>query len=357
MQRFKHLLLCVIFIGGLFYASPTRSQDEAQLRVATKLFPPFVLELDDEEFTGFSIQLWDAIAQEMGVTYELYEVESVVDQLDAVQDGSADVAVAGISITLEREETVDFSFPFFDAGLQILTPKASQSSVAGVINALLSPTSIQFLLTVLVLILVASHVLWLFERRHDPASPATYRTSIGQSLWWSTVTVLGFDDKPPKTAAGKLMGVIWMFAGIFIIANLTATLSANAAVQVLRGDIRGVEDLRDHRVVTIEGTTSARYLGTNGISFIGVETIDEAYDMLREGRAEAMVYDAPILRYFLNTEGRDKFQLVGQVFEPEKYGIALPSDSPYRESINQAILRLQEDGTYQQLYTRWFGGN
>jgi polar amino acid transport system substrate-binding protein len=355
MQGLKKILLCFIFMSGLFYASPVLPQDELELRVATKLFPPFVVELDDE-FTGFSIQLWDAIAQEMGVSYELYEVESVVDQLNAVQDGSADVAVAGISITLEREETVDFSFPFFDAGLQILIPKESQSSVTNIINALLSPMFIQFLLTVLVLILVASHILWLFERRHNPTSPQSYRASIGQSLWWSTVTVLGFDDQPPNTVGGKLMGIVWMFAGIFIIANLTATLSANAAVQVLRGEINAVDDLRDHRVVTIEGTTSARYLGTNGISFIGVQTIEQAYEMLREGQAEAMVYDAPILRHFLNTDGRNDFQLVGQVFEPEKYGIALPVDSPYRESINQAILGYQEDGTYQQLYTRWFGG-
>ena len=353
MRQVKSLFIAFILILCM---SPSVAQDEPELRVATKLFPPFVDSLGDD-FTGFSIQLWDAIAQEMGVTYELYEVESVVDQLEAVQDGSAGVAVAGISITSEREETIDFSFPFFDAGLQILTKKEAGSSITSIINALLSPAFIQFLLTVLGLIFVASHVLWWFERRHDPTSPQTYRAGIGQAMWWSAVTVLGFDDKPPNTVAGKLMGIVWMFAGIFIIANLTATLSAGATVQVLRSEINGVEDLRDHRVVTIEGTTSAWYLGTNGISYVGVQSIEAAYERLRNGLADAVVYDAPILRYFVNTEGRDEFQIVGQVFEPEKYGIALPQDSPYRERINQAILRLQEDGTYQQLYTRWFGGN
>ncbi len=43
------------------------------------------------------------------------------------------------------------------------------------------------------------------------------------------------------------------------------------------------------------------------------------------------------------------------ILEHENYGIALPTGSPYREPINQAILAMNEDGTYRQLYDRWFG--
>jgi polar amino acid transport system substrate-binding protein len=68
-----------------------------------------------------------------------------------------------------------------------------------------------------------------------------------------------------------------------------------------------------------------------------------------------LTHSAPVLRYFVNTEGAEVVQVVGQVFEPEKYGVALPANSPLRERINQAILRLQEDGTYQRIYNRWFG--
>ena len=345
-------MIRTLLLALLILIIPTvQAQPDEPLRVVTKLLPPFVMAQDDNEFTGFSIQLWEAIAQELGMDYELYEVETVAQQLEAVENGEADLAVAGISITAEREMVMDFSFPYFDAGLQIMTRQAPDSPVTHALAAIFSPEFLQFLLLVIVLIVISAHVLWWFERRSHP----TYRQGIGQALWWSAVTVVGFDEKPPVTLAGRLMALVWMFAGIFIIANLTATLSAGATVRVLRGDINDVEDLRDHRVVAVEGTTSARYLGLNGIGYSEVAGIEQAYEMLQNGQAAAIVYDAPVLRYYLNSRDDENVQIVGPVFEPEKYGIALPSGSPLREPINQAILRLQEDGTYQQLYTRWFG--
>ena len=318
MTKRKIWLVILSILTGLFTGSliATQAQDMEPLRVATKLFPPFVSAQDDT-FTGFSIQLWDVIAQEAGLPYELYEVESVTDQLEAVQNGDADAAVAGISITAQREEELDFSFPYFDAGLQILTRVEESSPIAQTLSAIFSPDFLQFLIVVLALILIFAHLLWWFERRSHP-NTGPYRSGIGNALWWSAVTLIGFDDKPPATVAGKLMALVWMFAGIFIIANLTATLSAGATVRVLRGDINDVSDLRGHRVATVEGTTSASYLTNNGIGFVGATNIDEAYDLLRDEQVEAVVYDAPVLWYFVSTQTDDRFQVVGQMFEPEK---------------------------------------
>ncbi|WP_338421848.1 transporter substrate-binding domain-containing protein [Nostoc flagelliforme] len=38
----------------------------------------------------------------------------------------------------------------------------------------------------------------------------------------------------------------------------------------------------------------------------------------------------------------------------ESYGIVLPNNSQYRKPINQALLNLKENGTYQSLYDKWF---
>ena len=70
-----------------------------------------------------------------------------------------------------------------------------------------------------------------------------------------------------------------------------------------------------------------------------------------------MVHDAPILSYYAATEGRGRFTTAGRVFHPEKYGIALPSVSSRREDVNRAILRIREDGTYEALIEKWFGGD
>jgi ABC-type amino acid transport substrate-binding protein len=71
---------------------------------------------------------------------------------------------------------------------------------------------------------------------------------------------------------------------------------------------------------------------------------------------QAVVYDSPVLSYYAANEGQGRAEVVGPIFKPEKYGIALPSGSPLRKPINEALLGLYQDGTYQAIYDKWFGG-
>lgn len=355
MKLFHRLItaLMLILVGSAF-ASPAR-QDTEPLRVVTKSFPPFVIK-EGDVLTGFSIELWEAIANNLDLTYEFYEVETVTEQLQALQDGEADVAIAGITITEGREENVDFTYPYFDSGLQIMVLEQESSPLMNTFSAILSPAFIQYMGIFLLLIVVTAHIYWLVERRH-PDFPRSYPEGISRVLWWTTVTVFNHDDKEPGTRFGRYIAILWMFAGVFLIANLTAILSAGATVRELRSDIRSLADLRRQRVATVAGTTSANFLRANGISFTGVTVIDEAYDLLLSGQVDAVAYDAPVLRYYIQTSGNNNLQLVGQTFETEKYGIALPTGSSLREPINRATLKLLEDGTYRQVYEQWFGAD
>jgi ABC-type amino acid transport substrate-binding protein len=49
-------------------------------------------------------------------------------------------------------------------------------------------------------------------------------------------------------------------------------------------------------------------------------------------------------------------QTAGSIFHKENYGIVFPSESPYRKPVNEALLKLKENGTYDQLFKKWFGG-
>ena len=70
---------------------------------------------------------------------------------------------------------------------------------------------------------------------------------------------------------------------------------------------------------------------------------------------EVVVFDAPILAYYVQTRGQGQARLLDRIFKPENYGMALPTGSPLREEINQSLLRLRENGTYDSLVTKWFG--
>ncbi|MEZ4519079.1 MAG: transporter substrate-binding domain-containing protein [Chloroflexota bacterium] len=78
--------------------------------MATKPLEPFVY-LNGDEPTGFSIDLWEEIASRLDLSYEWVAYDTVGEILNAVQDGSADVAIAGISMTKDREAVLDFTHP------------------------------------------------------------------------------------------------------------------------------------------------------------------------------------------------------------------------------------------------------
>lgn len=70
-----------------------------------------------------------------------------------------------------------------------------------------------------------------------------------------------------------------------------------------------------------------------------------------------MVYDVPVLLHYASHEGKGKVQIVGTIFRKENYGILFSPNSSYRKRVNEALLKIKETGTYEQLYRKWFGGN
>ena len=71
--------------------------------------------------------------------------------------------------------------------------------------------------------------------------------------------------------------------------------------------------------------------------------------------ADAIVFDAPVLLFYSQNQGYGLVKVVGPIFQKENYGIALPTDSPLREPINAALLRLQSSGSYEKIYEKCFG--
>jgi polar amino acid transport system substrate-binding protein len=47
-------------------------------------------------------------------------------------------------------------------------------------------------------------------------------------------------------------------------------------------------------------------------------------------------------------------QIVGPVFRPYKIAIAVRNGSPLRKPINEALLSMYQDGTYEEIYAKWF---
>lgn len=351
----RAVLLLVLLPAALALVWPAQAQTGRPLRVATKPLEPFVI-LDAAEPAGLSVDLWTEIAQRLGYDYEWVTYQTVGEILEAVETGAADVAIAGISMTHEREAVVDFTHPYFDSGLQILVPASSSFSWREALAQFRSPGMRAFVILGLLAGLVMSHFIYLTERRHNPDFQRGYLRGLWEALWWLLTIVANgeYPDKPTTSPARRLMTIAFWLVGLLLVAQFTATVTSALTVQQLSSDIDGPEDLPGKRVVTVGGSTAAGYLAGQNVGFMDVATIDEAYDLLAAGEADAVVYDAPVLRYYSVTAGKGTASVVGVVFKPEKYGIALPAGSELREPINEVLLAMYQDGTLDEIERRWF---
>jgi polar amino acid transport system substrate-binding protein len=160
----------------------------------------------------------------------------------------------------------------------------------------------------------------------------------------------------PRAALARVVAVFWMFASVVFIAYFTAAVTSNLTLQQLRGDINGPEDLPGKKVASVKGSTSVEYLRQHNAEVEEFAKVEEAYQALQQGQVSAVVYDAPVLLYYASHEGKGKVQTVGAIFRKENYGIVFPDKSPLRKRVNEALLKLRENGAYDQLYTKWFGG-
>ncbi len=329
------------------------------LRVATKPFEPFVFTpaVKGGPFSGFSIELWEKIAEELGVKTDLYAAQTVNELMEQVHTGKAEVAIAGITITAAREKLADFSHPFFESGLRIMVAGTHEGSFTDLISSVLSPALLKVFGFLLLLIIVAAHFLWFFERRRNPEMfPAPYFRGIWEAIWWAavTATTVGYGDRTPRGVAGRVVALVWMFSGIILISFFTATVTSALTVKQIEGTINSPADLVGRLVGTASGTTTVRFLEKQGVRVAEYQDIKGAYHALERGELDAVVYDWPNLVHYAKRHGRGKVRVVGEVFEKQSYGIALRNGSPYRERINQALLSLKEKGVYQELYNSWF---
>lgn len=363
--NFRQIITTIIFfkiciLGTIIVPlKPSIAQENNYpLRVSTRSFPPFVFTEDNEQYSGFSIDLWDAIANKLELEYELYPEDNVQELLNSVIAGRADVSVAGISMTSEREQVIDFSHPFFDSGLNIMVLAENIPPWRIALSYILVPTLWVTIGVLGLFTILAAHIMWLFERKENHQMfPRNYWRGIWESFWWSVVTLVtvGYGDKTPTTAGGRIIATIWMFAGILLISYFTASISSSMTVDRLDSHIRGYHDLRGRAVGTVEGSTSVSFLRNLSANVVPFDNIDLAYQALQDQNIEAVVYDEPVLLYLINENGDNSTRLVGNAFDVQSYAIVLPRGSNYRNDINRAILALQENGTYNEIYERWFG--
>jgi polar amino acid transport system substrate-binding protein len=100
--------------------------EEGKLTVCTHLpYKPFQFS-QGGEVVGFDVDMMDLVAEELGVEQEIFDTPfEGIQSGESLNTGKCDVAAAGMTITDERAEVIDFSDPYFDATQALLVQKSA----------------------------------------------------------------------------------------------------------------------------------------------------------------------------------------------------------------------------------------
>ena len=343
---------CFITLLMTLPALPLRAQEVV---VNTVTRPPFSMPVGGQE-AGFTMDLLREVSRRLGWDTQINRVDSFAQMLEEVERGEADMAAANISITASREAVMDFSQTIFESGLQIMLHQEDVSEPS-LMSALLSWDLFAAIGIAFVLLLVGGMLMWVFERRAQPYFDRPLKDAWFPSFWWALNLVVngGFEERVPRSFLGRIFGVLLVLSSLFVVSVFVAKITAAMTVEAINGSVNSVNDLYGKRVGTIQGSTAAGFLDRREIDYVAFPGLDKMLEDFEQGETRIVVFDAPVLNHYVRTDGAGIGHVMGRKFLTEYYGIIFPQGSEMVEPFNRALLEMQEDGSYETIYRKWFG--
>lgn len=358
-------LFAIVAVSTAIATGPAGAQSDRALvpsadqpmTVGVYVHPPFVMEADGQ-FDGMAIELWRWLASQLDLESEYVEFDTIGDLVDATASGEVDVAVTNITVTRGRAERIDFTHPWFDAGQRIMVDEFSGGSFFDLVAGLNESGHLRAYAWILVVIIVATVLVTLFDRRFDKDFPRRWRDGLAEGFY--TVMSVATSGKPPARKnlfgwAGRFWQGLWLVCGIAVLAYLTSSVTSVMTTLSLNNQINTEADLPGRVVGVQPGSVSEDYALEAGLNIRPFSHIDQAVEALVAGRIDAIVGDAPVLEYYAHTNPQQSVSVVGPIFAPDKYGFGLPQRSEMTRQLSVELIGAHESGLIADLKTRYFG--
>ncbi len=147
--------------------------------------PPFAFRDANGEWTGVTIDLWEAIAKKINAKYS-YKPMDLGELIAAVQNKQVDVAATALTINLERARTMDLTHTYYGSGLGIATTLANRTDLWGdLFSRVFTWNFLKALLALSAVLLVTGLLIWLLERKHNPDQFGHQPfKGLSDGFWW-----------------------------------------------------------------------------------------------------------------------------------------------------------------------------
>jgi len=353
------LLLC---IGLLLFTSTLSAQYGGDtLEIAVYDSPPFGMRTPTGEVGGLMVELWEDIAKELNLSYR-YTLTDMNGVMGGLKSRAYDVGLGAISITPKREKLVDFTHAVNPSGTGIAV---SKHSVTPSFLKKWTPVLIDLLELIaglLFMLLISAIVVYYIEKQYTGGEEKTDRNinSISDGLWWSavTMTTVGYGDKVPRSRAGRVIGIVWIFISIIFFSLFTANTSAKLAnSRQSSNPINSLEDLFNPnlKVVAVAKSSGEEYLIRENVKYDKKNDIEAAIQAVINGEADAVVSNVPVLKYHNKTNFGGELLVAKELLLRNNMGIALQDDSPIKEMIDLELLQKISEAKWQAAVYKYIG--
>ena len=350
----------IALIAGHAPASAADTESVPAAIVGLTPAPPFAMRDANEEWQGIAIDLWQHVAAELGLRFEFREM-AISDLTAGLQRGEL-IAVATATASADSEPLMEFSHPYYSSHLAIAV--RSEPGGGGWLDLLATFASAGVLKLAGVLIgltSLAGVLVWLCERRANPEQfSASPLQGVGDGVWWAavTTTTVGYGDKAPRTRAGRLIAVVWMFTAVILIALFTAQVTSSLTVTSLGGLIRGPADLARVRVGAIEASPNIALLREKlGVVATSYPGFDDGLRALGRNDIDAFVGVEPVLRYEIANTFAGRLNVIVAPLTRTDYVFAFPNGSPIRKQANRVILSHLQTNAWENPLRRYLGAD
>uniref|UniRef100_A0A8C4GX19 Glutamate receptor n=1 Tax=Dicentrarchus labrax TaxID=13489 RepID=A0A8C4GX19_DICLA len=380
------------------------SVENRTIVVTTIMEAPYVMykknymHLDgNDRYEGYCVDLASEIAKHVGIKYKLSivmdgkygardpETKTWNGMVGELVYGRADIAVAPLTITLVREEVIDFSKPFMSLGISIMIKKP-QKSKPGVFS-FLDPLAYEIWMCIVFAYIGVSVVLFLVSRfspyewnleeqdeTKDPQTPPDPPNDFGifNSLWFSLGAFMQQGcDISPRSLSGRIVGGVWWFFTLIIISSYTANLAAFLTVERMVSPIESAEDLAKQTEIaygTLDSGSTKEFFRRSKIAVyekmwsymksaepsVFVKTTPDGVARVRKSKGKfAFLLESTMNEYIEQRKPCDTMKVGGNL-DSKGYGVATPKGSALRTPVNLAVLKLSEQGILDKLKNKWW---
>uniref|UniRef100_A0A8C8DK74 Glutamate receptor n=1 Tax=Oryzias sinensis TaxID=183150 RepID=A0A8C8DK74_9TELE len=351
----------------------------------------------NDRYEGYCVDLASEIAKHVGIKYKLSivmdgkygardpETKAWNGMVGELVYGRADIAVAPLTITLVREEVIDFSKPFMSLGISIMIKKP-QKSKPGVFS-FLDPLAYEIWMCIVFAYIGVSVVLFLVSRFSpyewnleeqdeikDPQTPPDPPNDFGifNSLWFSLGAFMQQGcDISPRSLSGRIVGGVWWFFTLIIISSYTANLAAFLTVERMVSPIESAEDLAKQTEIaygTLDSGSTKEFFRRSKIAVyekmwsymksaepsVFVKTTPDGVARVRKSKGKfAFLLESTMNEYIEQRKPCDTMKVGGNL-DSKGYGVATPKGSALRNAVNLAVLKLNEQGLLDKLKNKWW---